>query len=149
MPRVTSIVLVSAPGAAIEPDQVVPDEELQDLRARLATRWPSATVSREPPAIWTWESRVDGGHISLAGLIAIAELDLSDSDAERHALRMGIADWLTTSSGYGKVRVSIVWATQMITFTVETLPYGVAESKEPYGLQDQGAVAVSQAPQTA
>ena len=149
MPTLTSIVLVSAPGAAIEPEQVVPDEDLQELGARLATRWPSATVGREPPPIWTWEPLVESGHIGLAGLVAVVELRMSDTDAERHALRLDIADWLATSSSRGRVRVCIVWATQMITFSIETLPDGVAESKEEYGRQDEDAVAISEYPQTA
>jgi hypothetical protein len=149
MSTVTSIVLVSALGVAIEPDQVLPDEELQDLGARLATHGQKATVERDPPPIWTWEPLVESGLVSLDGLVAVAELDMPDSDVGRNALRMDIADWLAGSSARGKVRVSIVWATQMITFTIETLPYGVAESKERYGRQDQGTTAVSQRPQGA
>lgn len=149
MPWVTAIVLVLAPGDAIEPEEVVPDEELQDLQARLTTRWRTATVGREPPAIWGWEPLVESGHIAMAGLVAIAELDVSGGDEERQALKREIADWLASSSARGSARVSIVWATQMITYTIETLPCGVAESRERYGCPHQGTVAVHQRPQTA
>ena len=66
-PLITSIVLMSAEDEAAAPARVS-DEDLEALGSRLAAVWERVTVSREPPAIWTWEPLVRSGIICLAGL---------------------------------------------------------------------------------
>ena len=144
---VTSIVLMTTADRTIAPDQLVPDGELEELGRDLATRWRGASISREPPSIWMWEVLVERGLISLAGLVAIVELDVGDSDADKNALRQRLKAWIASSPARNKLQVAIVWATQIINVNIETLASGVSESKERYGRQDQGRTGTGQGQQ--
>ena len=134
---VTSIIIVAASGDAVAADEWVSNEALEDLATALGNTWKSVEVRRELPAIWMWEPLVDAGVISLAGIVAFAEVRLDDRPGERITMRELLRAWLQTVR-FG-LRVQIVWADYRITYLTETLDPGVSEELEPYGCQEQVA----------
>jgi hypothetical protein len=133
--QITSIVVLSAADDAESPIELVPDRALAELARKLALAWDSVVVGRQPPAIWTWEPLIDAGVISLAGMVAVVELEIEDDAAEKRALRTLLRSWLN-ETGWG-VRVQILWANQTITFVEEILEPGISEEMERYGSEVQ------------
>jgi hypothetical protein len=135
--RVSSILIVAASDDEVVAAEYVSDEALGELAAALGSKWQSVIVQREPPPIWAWEPLIDAGVISLASIVAFAEVRIENSEGDKRALRDLVRSWLRTVR-FG-LRVRIVWADCLITSVTETLDPGVSEEMEPYGCEIQVA----------
>ena len=135
--QIASIIVMAATDDGVSAVECVPDQALADLLSALTVMWKSVAVDREPPPIWMWEPLVAAGVIPLADLVAIVELRMDDSPAEKLALREILRSWMRTLPF--DVRIRIVWPDYQLTYVTETLDPGVAEETERYGCEAQVA----------